>query len=138
MISYDLECKNGHRFEGIFSDYSSFCAQRDKRMIQCPVCDDSHIRQLFTGCSIQGKTSVKKNLEKEYPTLLESLKMIKQYVKDNFENVGKDFPDTARAIYYGMEKERNIYGETTRDEIKDLVEEGIPVLPFPKNDKIEN
>ncbi len=64
--------------------------------------------------------------------------MIEQFVKDNFENVGKDFPDTARATYYGMEKERNIYGETTREEIKDLLEEGIPVLPFPKNDKIEN
>ncbi|MFW5770296.1 MAG: DUF1178 family protein [Spirochaetota bacterium] len=138
MISYDLECKNGHRFEGIFSDYSSFCAQRDKKMIQCPICNDSRIKQLFTGCSIQGKSSIRKTLEKEHPTLLESLRIVEQYVKDNFENVGKDFPDTARAIYYGIEKERNIYGETTRDEIKDLVEEGIPVLPLPGNDKMEN
>lgn len=138
MISYDLECSNGHRFEGVFSDYSSFCSQRDNGLIRCPLCDDAGIRQLFTGCSIQSKSSDVSKLEKEHPGMLEKLKIFEQYVKDNFENVGREFPETARAIYYGIEEERNIYGETSHAEMKELIDEGIPVLPIPKNDKLEN
>ena len=30
MISFDLECANEHRFEGIFKDYESFTSQMER------------------------------------------------------------------------------------------------------------
>ena len=57
---------------------------------------------------------------------------------NNYENVGKDFADKAKAMHYGVEKEKNIYGESTPQEIKELADEGINVLPIPSVDKLEN
>ncbi len=138
MISFDLECANGHKFEGIFKDFQMFDEQLNKKMITCPICENSEIKRLFTGCSIQSKNSSDSIINSENPNIFEMIKMVQNYVKDNFDNVGKDFADTARAIYYGIEDNRNIYGESTLEEMKDLSEEGINVLPIPQVDKLEN
>jgi hypothetical protein len=46
--------------------------------------------------------------------------------------VGERFAEEARRIHYGESEERGIYGEATLGEARDLVEEGVPVLPLPK------
>jgi hypothetical protein len=33
MISFDLECGDGHKFEGIFRDYESFSLSETKELI---------------------------------------------------------------------------------------------------------
>jgi hypothetical protein len=72
------------------------------------------------------------------PNIFEMIRQVKEYVVNNFENVGKDFADTAKAMHYGIEEERNIYGESTPQEIKELADEGIDVFAIPSIDKIEN
>ena len=146
MISFDLECSNKHRFEGSFKDYQAFDEQLTKGMIECPVCSDLKIKRLFTGCSIQPGSGTHYNIslpdnpkpDKSPQNIFEMMRIVRDYVINNFENVGKDFSDTARAIYYGVEKERNIYGESTPQEIKELMDEGVNVLPIPPLDDIEN
>lgn len=138
MISFDLECEKGHRFEGIFRDHESFSDQLARKLIACPVCESPDIRRLYTGCSIQARPSEAPKIAKERGDLFEALKFIESYVKKNFEYVGAQFSDTARAIYYGIEEHRNIYGETTPRELKELIEEGIQVLPVPSVEKAEN
>ncbi len=138
MISFDLECNNRHKFEGIFKDYQSFDEQLNKGIISCPICNDTEIKRLFTGCSIQSRSSSNLPSNEKGPTMFEFLRMVQDYVKNNFDNVGREFADTAKAIYYGIEEERNIYGESTIEELNELAEEGINVLPIPQIDKIEN
>lgn len=138
MISFDLECANGHRFEGIFKDYESFSSQMERQFVSCPLCDSGDVKRLFTGCSIQPKPSTEPKPVAERPNIFAMMKMIEQYVKDNFENVGREFPDAARAIYYGIEEARNIYGESSMDEMKELLEEGIQVFPLPPIEKLGN
>lgn len=138
MISFEMECDREHRFEGIFKDYPSYQSQLDNKMIRCPVCDSPGIKRLYTGCSIQPKASDSPRAGKDTPNLFAMLKIIENYVKDNFEYVGKEFADTARAIYYGVEEERGIYGETTAGEIRELLGEGVSVLPLPRADKFGN
>ncbi|MBN2040731.1 MAG: DUF1178 family protein [Spirochaetes bacterium] len=142
MISFDLECSNEHRFEGFFKDYKAFEEQLNNNMITCPICQDSRIKRLFTGCSIQaGSSSSGENglqLNTETPNLFEMIKKAREYIQNNFENVGKNFAETARAIHYGVEEERNIYGETTGEEVKELLDEGVNVLPIPSIDKLQN
>lgn len=137
MISFDLECSNGHRFEGSFRDYSSYTEQFERGMVRCPLCDSREIKRLYTGCSIQAKP-VCPVREEGTPNVFEVMRMIRRFVETNFENVGRDFAETARSIYYGALEAKNIYGESTRDEIKELLEEGIGIIPLPDVEKLEN
>jgi hypothetical protein len=61
-----------------------------------------------------------------------------RYVTSNYKYVGSDFPDLARAIHYGIEKEHNIYGESSAGEIQELREEGIDIIPLIDVDGMEN
>jgi len=45
MIKYDLKCKNGHEFEGWFSNSSDYDAQRKKRLVDCPYCETSNVEK---------------------------------------------------------------------------------------------
>lgn len=45
--------------------------------------------------------------------------------------VGREFAETARAIFYGEENDRLIHGETSINEAEALAEEGIAVAPLP-------
>lgn len=47
------------------------------------------------------------------------------------ENVGERFPEEARRIHYDEAPARAIRGIATADETRDLLEEGILVLPAP-------
>ena len=57
---------------------------------------------------------------------------MRDYLKDNADDVGKAFPEEARKMHYGEAEARNIYGEASVDEAKALNDEGIPALPLPK------
>lgn len=56
---------------------------------------------------------------------------LRRQVQDNSEYVGKSFAREARRIYLGEAKERSIYGEASREDANQLVEDGIPVAPLP-------
>ena len=56
---------------------------------------------------------------------------VRQHVESNFDYVGDQFADEARRIHYGEADEREIYGEATVDEAKELIEEGVSVAPLP-------
>ena len=52
-------------------------------------------------------------------------------VKSKADNVGEKFPEEARKIHYGESEARAIYGKATTDEVTELVEEGVDILPLP-------
>lgn len=43
MIAFDLQCVNGHAFEGWFDDKIAFEDQQKQGLVTCPVCDDSNV-----------------------------------------------------------------------------------------------
>lgn len=45
------------------------------------------------------------------------------------EDVGDRFADEARRIHHGDSEARNIRGRATRDDVSELMDEGIAVLP---------
>lgn len=62
---------------------------------------------------------------------------LKSYLKKNCEDVGSRFAEEARRIHYGESQKRNIYGQTTLEDLVDLHQEGIEVNalpPFPHED----
>jgi hypothetical protein len=61
----------------------------------------------------------------------EAMRALRAEIEANSDNVGKSFPEEARKIHYGETEERAIHGEATLDEAKELVDEGIDVMPLP-------
>ena len=64
------------------------------------------------------------------------MKMVK-HVMANTEDVGQNFAEEARKIHYGESEERNIRGQASVEETKDLLEEGIDVVPLPVPDALK-
>lgn len=138
MITIDFECINSHKFEGCFKDYGTYKKQHDSGFIKCPLCGIIDVKRIFTGCSIHPRRSGEPKAGNRNTGFLEILGELNRFVRNNFENVGDTFADKARAIHYGIEEERNIYGKTTIEEAKELIEEGIGILPVPDTEKVIN
>jgi hypothetical protein len=63
------------------------------------------------------------------------MQAVREYVESNSEHVGERFPEEARKIHYGETEQRNIYGDASLEEVKDLHDEGIAVAPIPWPDR---
>ena len=64
------------------------------------------------------------------------MKMVKHVIA-NTDDVGQNFAEEARKIHYGESEERNIRGQASVEETKELLEEGIEVLPLPVPDALK-
>jgi len=61
-----------------------------------------------------------------------ALERARQYVEKNFDYVGENFPEEARKIHYNETKPRAIYGEANIEDVEELIDEGIDIVPVPK------
>ena len=59
------------------------------------------------------------------------IKELHQKLTENSTDVGDRFPAEARRMHEGETPARSIHGKATLAEAKELMEEGIPVLPVP-------
>ena len=60
------------------------------------------------------------------------LRAVRQQVVDTAEHVGPRFAEEARRMHDGVADFRAIYGEATPEEVRALVEDGVPVAPLPQ------
>jgi hypothetical protein len=63
--------------------------------------------------------------------MLEAIGALRKHVEENFDDLGDGFAKEARAIHEGKAEVRGIYGQATPQEVKELVEDGVPVAPLP-------
>ena len=134
MILYELKCSNEHQFEAWFRDSASFDKQAKRGEVECPICSDTHVGKAPMAPRLS--SSVKKESGEERAKevaeqILKAVNKIQKHVEDNCDYVGDKFADEARAIHYGDADERGIYGEATGDEIGELLDEKIKILPVP-------
>ena len=140
MILFDLQCEKNHKFECWFASSANYEEQLKNKMIVCPYCNSTKIQKSLMAPNINtkstSKNSIKTNKKKLSQNNLENqIKKFKKYIEKNTENVGKNFAEEARKIYYGETKSRPIRGESTEKEAKELVEEGIPFSQLPWQSK---
>ena len=147
MIAFDLQCAQGHTFEGWFEDNQAYEDQEQKGYITCPACNDSNVCKLPSTFAIKSGASralsspcqqpVNAVPEKVNPNNLNVEQMAKigqkiaDYVEKNFDDVGCDFAKEALKIHYGATEPRNIRGHSTAAEEKTLKAEGIQFFKFP-------
>lgn len=155
MILYRLRCSKGHEFESWFKDSKTYERQEKKSLIGCAVCGEVKVSRAPMAPRL-GKGS--RNIEVEKPAadapatppaptpeqqqmaalarhmpkeLREALLKVRAEVEKTCEHVGDKFAEEARKIHYGETDKRNIYGEASKDEAKELVDEGIDVAVIP-------
>lgn len=131
MILFNCCCGNDHVFEAWFKDNATFEAQASESKIHCPICHDCNIRKAPMAPNIAKKKEAVQNIQK-------AVTKAKEHIESNFDYVGDQFADEARKIHYGEKEKRNIYGETTNDEAKELLEEGVSVQYTPWLNKADN
>jgi hypothetical protein len=137
VIRYALLCDRDHDFEGWFGASADFDDQQARGLIECPVCGTQAVRKAIMSPAVAGG---KRRLQDQTPAesqtqsqamMMEAMGRIRRHVEDTFDDVGDAFATEARAIHEGRSEDRGIYGQATSAEVRDLVEDGVPIAPLP-------
>ena len=143
MIRFTLLCDDGHEFDGWFRSNDDFDAQAASGLVACPICGGAQVRKALMRPAVVGTKrearAAAPGPEDRVPVALGGpddeglarLQALAREVRSKAEHVGRRFAREARDIHDGVTPERAIYGEASPDEIRGLVEDGIPVAPLP-------
>jgi len=141
MIVFDLECLNGHTFEGWFDDRQDLDCQLADHQILCPVCETASVTPKLSPVAVRTSSSAAsapnpQRLQATEEAIAEFTEKVANFVEKNYEDVGPSFATEALKMHYGSIEYKNIRGTTTKEEEKVLEKEGVPVLkvPVPKTD----
>lgn len=131
MIVFELICADRHRFEGWFASAEDFEGQKARGLLSCPVCSDSRIEKLLTAKIGRPDAEATASAAPAVPAQPRNLNEMIDLILLHTENVGREFPAEARRIHRKEARERSIRGVATGEETRDLLEEGIAVMPLP-------
>ena len=133
MIRYALSCDHGHDFEGWFGSSSDYDDQQGRGLVACPVCDSQAVRKQIMAPAVTGTRRTVRDVEpaRMQAMMMEAAGRIRAHVEANFDDVGDSFAAEARAIHEGRSEERGIYGQATPGEVRDLMDDGVPIAPLP-------
>ena len=56
MPKYNLLCTRDHKFEGWFASEKSYLDQKTKKLIACPICDNTGIRRAVMAPNVNVKS----------------------------------------------------------------------------------
>ena len=135
MIKYELKCRAcTHQFEGWFVDSAGYDEQAKADEVLCPICASTDTGKAIMAPNIarrRGADDSSMSASQSGVQIRSAMRELRKEIEANSDNVGEDFPEEARKIHYGEAEERSIHGEASLSEAKDLVEEGIDVVPVP-------
>ncbi|MCJ7596669.1 MAG: DUF1178 family protein [Desulfobacterales bacterium] len=136
MIAFDLECSEGHVFEGWFNNIESFEEQEANKMVSCPYCSDTRIRRFISPVALKTTSRFEEGRDANPIDYRRLAGEIVDYINKNFDNVGTTFTKEALKMHYGVTEKRNIRGSATAEEERLLKNEKIDFfkVPMPKID----
>lgn len=133
MKVLDLQCPDGHRFEGWFASADEFESQLSRKLVACPVCGATDVSRLPSAprLNLSGAAQAPAQQKRDPAQLQAQVMRAIREVLEKTENVGERFAEEARRIHYNEAPARNIRGVASVEDAKALVEEGIDVMPLP-------
>lgn len=132
MIAFDLQCKNGHSFEGWFENSDAYEKQQKQGLITCPVCSSASVCKALSRFGIVKSNGSSKSVQVDTREVLDNIsRQFFDFVEKNFDDVGADFTKEALKIHYGVTEPRNIKGVSTKEDEKILKEEGVDFIKIP-------
>ncbi len=149
MKVLDLECAQGHAFEGWFASEDEFQSQREGSLVACPLCSNTAVTKRPSAPRLNlgrggepartnsgGAPTSDGSAASEVAALPRQamqaawLQMVRRVMAQT-EDVGERFAEEARRMHYGEAAERGIRGQATAEQTEALLEEGIAVMPLP-------
>ena len=132
MIKYQLRCKCKNEFEGWFPSSEEYTRQKNKGMINCPMCDSSAVEKAIMAPSV--KRSKPRKMPEDYMVMGDSaesiLRKLNKKIKKDYQDVGKNFAKEARKAAKGK-RDQKFYGKPTKEETNKLLDEGIDLFAVP-------
>ena len=142
MIKYKLFCKDCDlEFDSWFASSRDYERLKKKKLLTCHQCNSFKVEKTIMAPQLINKKSKfdqKINL-KRYNEVKKTIKDYQKFIKDNFKYVGDNFAYEARSIHYNNKKAaKGIYGTASKEDLKELKEEGIDAQMIPWIDEKEN
>lgn len=144
MIVFDLKCEYNHVFEAWFANSDAFVEQREKGLLSCPLCGSPQVEKAVMAPNVAPKGNQRQDSAvpgvtpaanapqaTDIKALMQTLAKAQAALLEKSEWVGKDFASKARAMDAGEIDQGLIHGQTTPEEAKSLIEDGIGVVPLP-------
>jgi hypothetical protein len=151
MIKYALICDADHTFESWFPDSASYDKQVKRGLVACPICDSVKVSKAIMAPNVARKDKDRvavanddtatlpaaapaQNialLDEQQQQLRGMIRELHEKIVANSDDVGENFPEEARKMHEGETPARSIRGKASFEEARELLEEGIPVLPIP-------
>jgi len=154
MKVLDLRCAAGHAFEGWFASEDDYGSQRERGLLDCPVCGNADVVRLpsaprlnLSGAREPAPASAQAPAragegaagEAAAPPVDMALHggAVQRFVEavaellNGTEDVGTRFAEEARRIHYGESEAKAIRGQATPEEREALADEGIEVFTLP-------
>ena len=152
MKVLDLRCGAGHAFEGWFASEDDYGSQRERGLVDCPVCGNADVARLpsaprlnLSGARAPATESAPRSepapghgaaapqaveLAVHGSATRRFVEAVAELLK-NTEDVGTRFAEEARRIHYGESDAKAIRGQATPAEREALADEGIEVFTLP-------
>lgn len=153
MKALNLQCAQGHAFEGWFGSEDDFQDQRARQLVSCPLCGDAEVAKMPSAPRLNlgaAKNEMPATAGGEMPqggsgpvaavpaqAMQAAWMQMVRRVLAQTEDVGPRFAEEARRMHYGESAERGIRGQATREQTEELLEEGIAVMPLPLPDGLK-
>ena len=135
MIKYRLACNNCEIiFDSWFASSREYEKLKKKNFLICHNCNSQKVRKtLMAPQLINSKKESNDGLDvAKYASIKETIKNYQKFIKDNFKYVGENFAYEARSIHYDKKKKtKGIYGSASKQDLKELQEEGINTQMIP-------
>ena len=141
MIKYKLLCKKCKLiFDSWFASSKEYDKLKKKKLINCHNCGSLKVEKNLMAPKLISKNFNHKNEKKDlikYQKIRRRINEYKKFIKNNFDYVGKNFAYEARSIHYSdKKKNKGIYGTASKQDLKELKEEGIDtqIIPWIENE----
>jgi hypothetical protein len=152
MIVFDLKCSENHTFEAWFRSSADYEDQQAKGIVECPYCGDRDVKKAMMAPNVAAKGNTRSESATPAPSASsapsaakgadpkaaelaakaqELFSKLRSHVEETCDYVGDRFAEEARKIHYGESEERGIYGESSAEETKELLDEGVEIMPLP-------
>ena len=142
MIRYKLICRSCNlKFDSWFASSNEYERLKKKKLLSCHKCASLKIEKTIMAPQLinrKSKSSEKIKLQK-YNDVKKIIMGYQKFIKENLKFVGKNFAYEARSIHYNNKKAaKGIYGTASKEDLKELKEEGIDAQMIPWIDENEN
>ncbi len=142
MIKYRLLCKNCDlKFDSWFASSNEFERLKKKKLLNCHNCNSFKVEKTIMAPQLINSNSkmIKKVDFEKYNKVKKTIIGYQKFIKENFKYVGDNFAYEARSIHYNSKKKsKGIYGSASKEDLKELKEEGIDAQMIPWIDESEN